>query len=432
VPVGIILVAAARRDGRVPADDIGVMWAAVLAMYASLPALSWLIQGAWYDSTAAVRLFVLQPTENEVLSLQEIALAYGAGFTCAYLAFQRGTPAPVRHTKPSIPGGYMMAALAIFAIVQGISLVTLISGAIGGESYLDSYRVIQDLPLMLRQVIRVVTGISTIAQFVLLVGILERWPEQRALLFVFVALILTSFDADGSRFAVATGLVSVILAWHVLVRKLPVWFWVWCLVGGLGLFLILGLRRDLGSWSDVLSTGVPDFFSTGDFDSLWANAIELLQLRNAHGLDLPASVRFGELWAFIPSQFLPVEKLSLSDWYVETYYPYYQSLGGGWAFGAIAQAAVGGGIVEAALRGLGLGILAASLIKWSRRRASKWWVTPVYLYLLVFAFQSVRDTNLRLLADFVQLGIPGLLLIAGLGGLLSFARRRQLPVPRAW
>jgi hypothetical protein len=313
----------------------------------------------------------------------------------------------------------MAGALAIVLVFQTTMLVVVVGGFIStAESYIDSYRVVQELPLPVRQVLKIEGGMASIATLVLLVAILQRWPRQRLFFILYLAIVLLSFDPEGSRVAVATGLLSVAIAWHVLVRPIPARWWFAGGFFGLVFFLALGLRRALGSWDEfgVLS---PDGFGIGEFESLWANAVELLQARESGGLDVPVAARFGEFWAFMPSQLLPFQKLSLSDWLVQTFYPAYYEAGGGLAFGAISQAVIGGGVPEAALRGAILGAMAAWLMKWYRTPSATWWRLPLYLYLLVFVFQSVRDTTFRLLGDAVQIVLPALLLIALTGALLA-------------
>ena len=66
----------------------------------------------------------------------------------------------------------------------------------------------------------------------------------------------------------------------------------------------------------------------GEFDSLRGNAVELLQIKQSGGVDVPLTARFGELFAFVPSQLLWFEKTSLSIWYLDTF-PYLQRAGRG-------------------------------------------------------------------------------------------------------
>lgn len=408
---------AARRDGRVPADDIGVWWLVVLALYATLSPLSWLLQGGSYGLLNDSRLARLQPDPGEVVYLLNIALAYACGFAAVYLFRRRRVPRFVPAAHARISSAKMAAALVIVVIFQAAMLIVT-ADVLGAtpESYIDAYRSVQELPLALRQLLKVGGGIASAATLVLLAAVLQRWPRQRLLFIGYLGIVLLSFDPEGSRAAVATGLFAVAIAWHVLVRPFSARWWLAGGLLGLVLFLALGFRRALGSWAGV---GLLSAYGmgVGEFDSLWANAIELLRARESGGFGVPAAIRFGEFWSFVPSQLLPFEKMSLSNWFVQTFYPAYHEAGGGLAFGAFSQAVIGGGLAEAVLRGAILGALAVWLMKWYRKPRAAWWRLPVYLYLLVFVFQSVRDTTFRPLGDVVQIVFPAILLI-GLGAKL--------------
>jgi len=182
--------------------------------------------------------------------------------------------------------------------------------------------------------------------------------------------------------------------------------------------MVFGVLRTLESWNELGGLSF-EGSGLGEFDSLWANAVELLQAREFGQIDVPAAVRFGEFWAFLPSQLLPFEKSSLSDWFLGTFYPEDQAMGSGWAFGAIGQAVIGGGVPEALIRGGVLGVLAAWVMKWYRAPTSTWWRLPLYLYLLVFVYQSLRDTTFQPLGNAVQVVLPALFLIALTGVLLD-------------
>ena len=116
---------------------------------------------------------------------------------------------------------------------------------------------------------------------------------------------------------------------------------------------------------------------------------------------------------------LPFDKLALNDWYLDTFFPEYKEQGGGWEFGALTQAVIGGGVVEAALRGGVVAALSTWLLTWHRSTSATWWRLPLYMYLLTLAFLSIRDTTFRPLAEFVQLGIPTLILIQLIAELMA-------------
>jgi hypothetical protein len=419
---------AARRNMRAPADDIGVMWLVVLALYTTLSPITWLLQGGAYSILSFSRLFTLQPSSVEMVELLRIAVAYTIAFGAVYVTLRWRSPIGRTCDHAYISGSKMAGALTIVIAFQIAMLIVSVGGFIRApETYHDTYKVIQELPLGLRQALKVGQGIASVAMLVLLVAVLQRWPRQRFLFVIYVLVVLLSFDARGSRTAIATGVLSAGIGWHVLVRPIPVRWWISSGLVGLLVFTALGVLRALGSWEEF---GTVDFDGSGvgEFDALWANGVELFQAKQFQQLDMPLAARFGELWAFVPSQFLPFEKWSAADWFVETFHPDDQAIGGGWAFGAIGQAVIGDGVWEAAIRGGVLGALAAWIMKWHRSAQAKWWALPMYLYLLTFVYQSIRDTTFQPIGSTIQIVLPALLLIELLGTVLASSKDTSRPI----
>lgn len=409
---------AARRDGRAPIDDIGFLWLGVFALYATLPPLSWLLQGGSYGPLSG-RLFQLQPSNKEVVYLLCIALAYIIAFASVYIVLLRRVSRPVATALARIRGTKMAGAVMV---VLAASLIGVVIGASGlirpVESYGDSYLVIAELPLGLRQLIKIVGAFSSVAALVLIVAVLQRWPRYRLLFICYLFSILFSINPEGGRSEVATGLLGIVIAWHVLVRPIPSGRLLAGGVFGLVVFLLLGIWRGFGSLTGIGEIGL-DGVGVGEFDSLWANAVELWQAKQSGGVDVPFETRFGELFALVPSQLLWFEKSSLSIWYLDTFHPIYKEAGGGLAFGAISQAVIGGGMFEAAIRGAIIGALAGWIMKWVRTPTTAWWRFPLHLYMLIWIFQGIRDTTFSLWGAIVQTVLPAIIVIAIIGELLT-------------
>jgi hypothetical protein len=415
------------RDKRAPADDIGVLWLVVLGMYCTFSPISWLLQDGSYGFLTLYRLYALQPTTDEMKTLLEIGLAFSVAFAGPYLLFRWHVPRGDASIYTRICTTKMTAAVGIIIVFQAIMLFLRFGGFIRmPDSYWDSYLVLQELPLALRQTIKIGGGFASVAMLVCLVGILQRWPRHRLPFFVYIAMVLFSFDPKGARTGIVIGLMSVGIAWHVLIR--PIALYIWLASGSFGLvaFTALGIIRSLEADSfDEIREASTEGYGIGEFDAIWANGVELLQSLELGRLSVPPAAQFGEFWAFVPSQLLPFEKMTLSDWFVETFYPQYQAEGGGWAFGAISQAVIGSGIIEAIIRGSLLGIVAAYIMKWYRSPVASWWRFPLYLYLLVFVYQSVRDTTFMQIGYVLQIALPTLILIGLIDKLLTVNLRLE-------
>jgi hypothetical protein len=165
----------------------------------------------------------------------------------------------------------------------------------------------------------------------------------------------------------------------------------------------------------------------GEFDSLWGNAIELLQAKNSGGININLETRFGEIIAFIPSQLLWFEKISLNDWYLNNFYPGLKDSGSGLVFGAISQAIIGGGIIEAFIRGAIIGGLSGIIMKWVRTPSKVWWKFPLHLYLLVGVFSGIRETTFIQFGDLVQTWFIAPVVISLIGAIFAKRSKHQEP-----
>ena len=414
----------AHRDGRAPLDDIGIWWLGVFLLYATLPPLAWLIQGASYGPLSG-RLFQFQPNIQEVVYLLNISLSYIVGFTSVFIVLRKSVSRPVFEAQARISGTKMVGAAVIILISSLIGVLLSKLGLIrSADSYADSYAVIYELPRALRQVIKTISGLSAVATLVLLVAIFQRWPKYRFLFICYLLSIIVAVNPKGGRGGIVIALLSMIVSWHGVIRPIPSKK---VFVGGfLGLsgFILLGIWRNISSLSDVGSLGF-EGIGVGEFDSLWGNAIELLQAKKAGTIDVNFGTRFGEIFAFVPSQFLWFEKISLNDWYLNNFYPGFKDSGSGLVFGAISQAVIGGGLFEAVIRGAIIGAIAGWIMKWVRSPTKIWWRFPLHLYLLVGVFAGIRETTFIMWGDLVQTWLIAPLIIAIIGDLLTISSKRR-------
>lgn len=409
---------ASRRDRRVPLDDVGIWWLGVFLLYSTLPPLSWLIQGGSYGPLSG-RLFKLQPTYGEIEYLMNISLSYILGFTLMFQVFLKRIPRPTNHRQVLINKSKMYSAILIIFITFFIGFLLSQFGLIReAESYSDSYAVIYELPRPLAQLHKMLGVLSNFSTLVFIVAIFQNWPKFRLLLFIHLLLLFFSIDPEGSRGRIIIAFLAIIVAWHVLIRPIPSRK---IFVGGfLGLvvFLALGIYRNISALTDLGGLGF-EGIGVGEFDALWANAIELHQAKKNGEINIDFETRFGEIIYFIPAQLLWFEKLSLNDWYLNSFYPGLKETGNGWVFGAISQAVIGGGLIEAFIRGAILGSLAGLFMKWVRSAQKYWWKFPLHLMLLVGVFSGIRETTFIQITSLVQVGLIAPIIISIVAALLT-------------
>lgn len=401
----------AKKDKSAPIDDIGVFWTATLALYTTLPVFSWILQGYTYISPLNPRLIEYQPSIQDVNYLLLIAVSYSVGFSIFFSFFRK------KINKLEI-GGFKQINSPIILVALGILLFTklvlfssvILFGIQSADSYIDQYRVIQEAPLVIRQILKYLLAFQSLAIIIILISIFQNWKKSKIYFLFFLLFTLFSFDPEGGRASIATTILAILFLWHVLIKKISSRVWISFSIIGIILFLAFGLLRGVQNLSDYNLTG-EDNPGVGEFDAIWSNAVHLNAEKKKGNVNVPFTVRFGEFWEFVPSQFLPFNKSSMSIWYLDTYYSEYKEQGGGWAFGALSQAVIGFGPIEGFIRGGILGALYGFFMFWYRKSKNLWWSLPFYLSIYLFSFMSLRDTTFQQLSSLIQNTLPGLFLI---------------------
>ena len=106
---------------------------------------------------------------------------------------------------------------------------------------------------------------------------------------------------------------------------------------------------------------------------------------------VPWQVYFDDIFYLIPSQFLPFEKLSLSQWYLKVIDQH--GRGVGFMFGVISQGVVGGGWFELAVRAAITGAVFAKLHSWYLTRTHSFWALVTYVFIAVKSYYIFRAST---------------------------------------
>jgi hypothetical protein len=406
------------RDRRAPADDIGVIFLLVLCFYGTLPPAGQLLENGSFKETGFNRLSDLLPSADENITVLEIYVAAAIGFATVYLWKRRDVEYPSTKVNFIIASPIYKASLAVMLIGLSLNTTLMLMAGAHPTTYADSYRLINELPILLRQAMKISHGITNFVTLIVLVGLLQRLPKSWPFVVVYVTAGIASYDPEGARTGVVTALLALLIAWHVLVRPITTLAWLSMAVAGFLLFEIAGSARDQGSWHEAEISILP--LHSAEADNLWANSIEMIRYASIGG-SVPPAIRYQELYAFIPSQLLPFEKLSPSVWFVNEFDPATAQEGGGWVFGLAAQCVAGYGVAEGAMRGAILGLLAAWLMK-EYRHAATWWTLPLYLYCITFSYKEVRGDSFELIADIIQFVIPSIIILSLISKARSAAR----------
>jgi hypothetical protein len=392
---------ATHLTGSIPLEDPGIILLLVMLIYLTLPPFIWLLQGGEYISILSGRLYAWQPSYDEQFYLTLLGVTFMFSFVVAQRLYQRARPSLIFTTAQPISLSILHTCLALIGLQFIIFTLLQLSGVIrASNDYGDSYLRIQELPLGLGQFLKILGGLVFFAKTVALVWLFQRWSTHKRLIYAFIAFTVATVDPEGGRSSTFLTFITCLILFNQFVRKLSTREFL--LIGFVGIlvFSILGEYRgavESGAGSASLLS-----FETGlgEFDNLWANAIELRRAK-LNGYEIPFRLYLSEIYAPIPSNILPFQKLSYSVWYLDEFYPAYKSAGGGNMFGLLAQLSVGFGLIEAVIRGLLFGWFLSWITRYLRD-GRKWWSYPALLYITIWIFYTIRDSSFSIINNVFQ------------------------------
>ena len=392
-----------RRDEVLPLDEVGLWFAAAVTVYAVWPLLVFQVIGLQYTLFNDNRLFRIQPSPGDVARIGWWHVGFLGSFAAAYLLV-RGNVPPAHRESPRVSRSRLIMTIAVWMGANVVmSLVSLQFG--GGDSastHEGGYAVVASLPLAVRQIMRLASSVGFVVDLVLLVWLFSDYQKRRWIIWIWLGNQVVSIALNpGARTGVMLSLLACFILYHLRVRHVrPMYAALFGFVGLVG-FLILGVLRALGG---PLGGGAILMLPLGgEFESLFANAVDLYSRHVTGGIPpIPLGVHLADIIAPIPSQLLPFQKFDPANWYMATFYPEALEMGHGLAFGSLAQAAIGMGLVEVLIRGALLGVIFAGAFRFYRRRQRRLWTVVGYLWITLWSYQSYRASTLALFSPFIQ------------------------------
>ena len=253
------------------------------------------------------------------------------------------------------------------------------------ENYGDSFALIAKLPLIVRQLLKLLNFMVSPMWILLTIYSLNK----RSLLWYFIVafIIFLNFTPYGSRGQTVFHLIVILIVYSAkngMPNRIKFSFLAFF---GFAVFMFLGFFRsasvgDISLVIELLVNGELPFF-LGELDQIFANAVEVFNFQNLKILDIPFEVRITEQLALIPNQLLPFEKLSYSEWYLNEFYPMYKEAGGGWAFGTMAFIATFDGFIIPFLYLIEMWFLIYILFNKAQFFFPVWFRYPLQIFILI-------------------------------------------------
>lgn len=402
------------RERSMPLDNLPVMFSLVFLIYGTLPAIVWSLQGGENQKLVGYRLG-RPPTTEEHAFLLLLGLVFCTSLAFGVWLYQRSKPSLPRTAIGSIPKSVLNICILLVVADFSLTVILTLTGVMRqADSYVDNYLVVQQLPLILRMILKILGGFAFFSKMVILVWLFQHWHTHRLWVYAIIAVTLVSFDPQAGRSGTFLMLLSCLILWNRFVKPLTIPQMTSAGLALLTLFTLAGAYRGLAERGQVRTQDLN--LSLGEFDAPWTNAIELYREKRANRLDIPLQLHFSELYNPVPAVFLPFKKWGYSGWFLNEYYFKYGRAGGGLMFGLFAQLVVGFGWADIVFRGVLLGMF-LSWITNHLRNGGEWWHYPALVYCAVWTFYSLRDSSFSILTNLIQVIALAVITIQILSGL---------------
>jgi len=401
-----------RFGGRLSYADPGIFFMLVICLYTAIPLLTFEYFDYSFGREADARLYHIALDQALISDVWLLASLAMAGFGSAYLLL-RSPRMPRMPRMEELPSG-MTGALWITLIVSAAVSVVAYLGR-GGTGYADEYLFFRALPVIVIQILNVLSVMFQVSAFGLFAYYFatKRPLAAYMLLAASLAFFMVMTDARTMLVVLAGGF--FVLRDHLVKRISPA-ILAAMVVAGLFLFLMLGFVREGSAW-------ISDAAGRWEFTAIFITALDIQQLYiTGSTLDMNLNLLLSDVFRLVPQQFLAFEKVDPAAWYIGNFYPLWAESGSGLAFGMLSEAVLTGGPISGLLRGAALGAGVSLAFNLLTKRASLWRVI-VYVWVFITLYQCFRDTTFTLVGRFAFQFAPGLLLVIVLSHLLSIRSR---------
>lgn len=259
-------------------------------------------------------------------------------------------------------------------------------------------------------------------QFVCTIGLIyvavQNWDKKISryglLIFVIYLIMLLLLKLSGRTY-VFTVLIAILMYYHRYIMNFKFSTAIFIFIGSITFFVVWGFYKvNLLGYGDEYSL----WSASNEFTSLMGTAFDLYWRKEVlHTLpEVPQQIRYGDITLLVPSQFLPFEKWSTSEWYLDIIG--LRNTGVGMMFGVISQGVVGGGMIELFLRGAFIGSAAAIFHNWYIKNYSSFWLNIAYVFISVRIYYTYRGGTGYIFYDILYQLLPAFILLFFIANIL--------------
>lgn len=380
------------RDRQLPIVDVGVLCALITLVYVAVPTIFYLKSGLTWTAYSDSRLFQMGATPQEVADVLWMVTAYLAAF-CLVYTMARGHGMPGPKVKMNIPPEYGWALLCILllAISYQFAIERIYGVDLNPSNETALHAGSTQLPLLIGQITHNILGIGRIAKLGLIAFAISRksWLIAGAVAAWLLIELYSATILMGSRTYVAILFIAALLSVHRMARTVGPLLAVTIAVVFIAGLLAYGYHRDLNLDQDQIADA---WSAANEFQILLANAIHLSWAHDQGIIkEVPWALTLSDLIMMIPQQFLPIQKIDPSDWYLRQFG--WDGEGFGLMFGVVAQAKLGYGIPEIIARGAILGAVLSFIHRKCVRHSKSLTSFIAYLWLCTSVYYTYRATT---------------------------------------
>jgi hypothetical protein len=393
-----------KLEGALPLFNIGFILISLTIIYSLYPILSFWLSGAEWTVISDQRMRIYNVTSSELASFSMLHLTYTSSLIVGFFTIVRRQNNIYMHEKKIVmKESYIYAIFALFIAIEAWNLMVLYGN-------LSTIYVVKQFAHNLSAI-----------QFFLTVAFLyiatlkwqNRFWRYSVILFFLYSLSMMLLQFSGRTYFFIQ-LITFLMVYHNNVKKITYKFGVSIFVAMMAFFIIWGYVKT-NLYLDVHKASV--WSGSNEFTSVYATAYDLFYRLGEGTLpEIPFSVRFNDFLLSIPSQFLPLEKWSTSQWYLEVIG--LRGSGQGFTFGVIAQGVIGGGFIELLIRGFLTGAIFGVFHNWCRNNSHSLLVNVTYVFVAVRSYHIIRAGTGYAIYDIFYAIVPAIIVILILAKLL--------------
>jgi hypothetical protein len=397
------------NSGVIQVFELGFFYMAIVLLYFLFPITGYLLNDKKFIFISDVRLAAATPSPEDVAEIGWYYIVYAFGFISFYLLARSRKAYGVVYTPPEKTNDIRLTITiaAYFAISLLLLMIKIRYDMWDVTTYGETFVVYWQLPTIIRQLYNHLSAITVTVQISIIIVIFTQFPKYRYWVYGLILFeLVDAFLTMHSRSLLFFTLFSTVLAYHYSVKQLEKKHIVLILLFMLLMFITYGRIRDS---REFLFSNLLGIFSGNEFESVFGTLFDYnynAKIGNVLAISY-VQTWMSDLFNLIPQQFLPFEKVDISHSYSMAYIPGLDIAGGGFPGGALLEAIMGMGLLDAFLKSAITGIIFSYVYRKCMLEKRTCLRSTIYIWVMVMSYKAFsRGTFILVPAFFYDFVIP--------------------------